>query len=251
MLTVKILGTNDARFPEHLDPQTGETVFEVEDESEGFIQVKFSPPPALRAAGTFCGGTVHVDGQLIRKILIDPRTNGSSIYSIGVPGPQGTMLALKFCTKDSGRACVEGSTHSTRGQGLPSFGGIVTVEIHEVQVRSAAGPRGTYAFEPRAEVSGSEKKSDGMHVEAGSSHVPSHSSNLSICKWGPEICKAQAFYASDFQLTVAQVKKSGVEMPRKEGEPGTVGPKVAERRKRKMEEMEKNKGKDKRNPIEL
>ena len=248
MLQVNILGTNGAPFSEHRDPKTSETVFEVEDESEGFIRVKFAPPPALRAAGTFCGGTVHVDGQLLRKLLVDPHRHGSSNFDIGVPGPQNTMVAMKFCTNDSGSASVEGSTHSTRGEGLPSYGGIVTVKIHEVQVRSLVGPRGTYAFKPRADV-GSEKKSDGMHVEAGTSEVPNHPSNLSICNWGPDICKAQVFYASDFQLTVAQVKKSGVEMPRKET--WALGPKVEARRKRKAEEMEKKKGEDKLNPIEL
>ena len=126
---------------------------------------------------------------------------------------------------------------------------MVTVNFYQVEVRSSVGPRGTYAFTPRAEVSGSEKKSDGMHVEAGTSRVTDHPSNLSICKWGPEICKAQVFYASDFQLTVAQVKKSGVEMPRKET--WVLGPKVAARRKRKAEDMEKKKGQDMSNPIEL
>ena len=61
-----------------------------------------------------------------------------------------------------------------------------------------------------------------------------------------EIQPAQvARICSDFQLTLARVKKSGVATPR--DDTWKMGPKVAVRRKRKMQEM----GANKQRPIEL
>ena len=153
---------------------------------------------------------------------------------------------------DDGSASVQGSTRSTRDEGLPQYGGMIVVRFRKVNVRSKQGRNGSYVFKPRVEVCGSEKKTDGMHVETGTSNVSDHPSNLSICEWKEPICEVAVFYASDFQLTVAKVKKSGVEMP--SADTWRLGPKTAERRerKRRKQEMEKEKeGKDKLNPIEL
>jgi hypothetical protein len=76
--------------------------------------------------------------------------------------------------------------------------------------RPRLGIQGAYAFNPRAEVSALEKKSDGMHVEAGASHVPDRPSNLLIRKWGREVCAAEVFYGLALRqhLTVGDEKST-------------------------------------------
>lgn len=234
MLTISIIGTDNVRLPEHIDPKTNARIVEVEDKKQGFIRVTLDHQSLPDK--TFYGGSVLVDGQSVRQLLAAPQRGSISRFDIGMPGQQAGMVAMKFCTKESGTVQMQGSTQAT-DEGMPSLGGLITVRFYKVKVKVKSclvqSSGASIAFNPRAEVGVGEKKSDGMHVEIGDTQIPNHPSPLTITKWGEEVCSANVFYASDFQLTVAQVKKSGVAASRHET--WREGPLTAARRqKRKM-----------------
>lgn len=90
---------------------------------------------------------------------------------------------------------------------------MITVKFYQVEVQSrpVGSEVASIVFNPRAEVGGGEKKSDGMHVEIGDTQIRNHPSHLTISKWGKQVCSANVFYASRRRDALRRALEAGTQ----------------------------------------
>ena len=234
-ISAYLLDMNRQQFPRHNDPKTGTTVFEVEKDKEGFVEVHILPPPVKEK--TFYGAEVCVDGKPVKNLLVE--SGQLRRFVVGAPGGNG-MVSMKFCTQHSGDAPVVASTHAKEDDGLPQYGGRITVAVWRVDVTDPIHlPRTNVLrtdWTPQVKLDVCDKKTDGMHVESGSTPLQSNPSARAIKRWHqPKICEFVVSYASEFVLVVNKVKLIKDE-PRRTDTDRRAGGIVAERKRRRMVE---------------